>query len=194
MWCDNCLLLLPLRAGSIAWAVWIFAYSVAGGIFLFKYGPFLYFTYPEPQIYGGISMTIASAALISMIALSNKSYILTRVARFLWVALLVLTPIRALIMILRLGGNADKVAWECANGGQVWTADAEANGSVSTTATLPGGFCTTGFHSLQTYFIVGLIVDIVCQLYMAFLIWRFSKRLEHYASMKGPVFGGYYNA
>lgn len=68
--------------------------------------------------------------------------------------------------------SGDKVAWECANGGQIWTADAAASSSVETTATIPGGFCTTGFHSLQTYFIVGLMVDIVCQLYMAFLICK----------------------
>jgi len=28
------------------------------------------------------------------------------------------------------------------------------------------------------------------QLYMFFLVWRFSKRLEHYSSMKGPYYGG----
>lgn len=194
MWCDNCLLLLPLRAGAIAWAVWIFVYSFAGGIFLFKYGPFFFFIYPEWQIYGGISMAIASAAVITMIALSNKSYIWTRVSRFIWILFLVITPIRAIIMILELGRSADKVTWECANGGQVWTSDGAAASSVATTATLPGGFCTTGFDSLKTCFIVGLVVDIVSQWYMAFLVWRFSKRLEHYAAMKGPVFGGYYNA
>jgi hypothetical protein len=194
MWCDNCLLLLPLRAGSIAWAVWIFAYSFGGGIFLFKYGPFLYFNYPEWQIYGGISMAVAFTAFLTMIALSNKSYIWTRVVRLTWVIFLVLSPIRAIVMILEMAKNADEIAWECANGGQIWTAGAAAASSVSTTSTLPGGFCTTGFQSLQTYFIVGLVIDIICQLYMSFLVWRFSKRLEHYASMKGPVFGGYYNA
>lgn len=28
------------------------------------------------------------------------------------------------------------------------------------------------------------------QMYMTFLNWRFSKRLEHYAHMKGPYYGG----
>ena len=30
----------------------------------------------------------------------------------------------------------------------------------------------------------------ISQLYMTFLNWRFSKRLEHYAHMKGPFYGG----
>jgi hypothetical protein len=88
--------------------------------------------------------------------------------------------------------SKDEIAWECANGGQVWSAQAVA-ASASTTS-MPAGFCTTGFSSLNTAFIFGLLIDLVFQIYMFFLTWRFSKRLEHYSSMKGPFAGGYYDA
>jgi hypothetical protein len=68
-------------------------YSVVGGVFLFKYGPFLFFTYPEwygivwalcditrssvltlhRQIYGGIAMAVAGTALLTALAFANVS-------------------------------------------------------------------------------------------------------------------------
>ena len=51
------------------------------------------------------------------------------------------------------------IEWECANGGQIWTSSsAYANGS-----SLPSGFCTTGFSSLNAAWIVSLLVDLVFQ-------------------------------
>jgi len=192
MWCDNCLLVLPLRAGAIAWAVVITAYSIAGGIFLLMYGQYLFFVYPEWQIYGGIGLGVAAAAVISIFALSNRSYIWIRVAKFLWPFVIVISAIRAIIMIVQLQRGKDKIAWECANGGQLWTASVAAGYQNSTS--FPSGFCTTGFSSLNTAFIISLLVDLAFQMYMFFLTWRFSKRLEHYSNMKGPFYGGYYNA
>lgn len=192
MWCDNCLLLLPLRAGAIAWATIIFAYSVAGGIFLFHWGQFIYFVYPEWQIYGGIGMSVAFAALINIFALSNRSYIWTRVCKFIWPFNLVICGIRAVLMIVELQRGKDNIAWECMNGGQLWTPSVAAgydNGS-----SFPSGFCTSGFSSIYTAFVIFLLADIGFQIYMLFLNWRFSKRLEHYNNMKGPYYGGYYNA
>jgi len=192
MWCDNCLLLLPLRAGAMAWALVIVAYSLAGGIFLLRYGQFLFFTYPEWQIYGGIGMGVAFGALINLFALSNRSYIWTRVCKFIWPFILVISAVRAIIMIVELRRGKDNIAWECENGGQLWSASAAAgydNGSA-----FPSSFCTCGFESLSTAFIISLLVDLGFQMYMLFLNWRFSKRLEHYNSMKGPFYGGYYNA
>jgi len=106
-----------------------------------------------------------------------------------------------------LVGSQSNIEWECDNGGQLWTASAEAG--YQTNAGFPSGFCAAGFSSIYSAFIVGLLVDIgfqVCglygyggervtdvlfwQLYMYFLTWRFSKRLEHYADMKGPFSGG----
>jgi len=192
MWCDNCLLVLPLRGGAIAWAVVIAAYSIGGGVFLLMRGQFIYFTFPEWQIYGGIGLGIGAAAIISMFALSNRSYIWIRVVNFLWPFVIVIAAVRAIIMIVQLQRGKDQIMWECNNGGQLWTASATAG--ISTSGSLPSGFCSMGFSSLNTAFILALLVDLVFQTYMFFLTWRFSKRLEHYSNMKGPFHGGYYNA
>jgi len=194
MWCDNCLLVFPLRGGAIAWAVVIAAYSIAGGLFLLIKGQFIYFFFPEWQIYGGISLGIAAAAVISMLALSNRSYIWIRVVKFLWPFVIVISAVRAIIMIVQLQRGKDKIMWECNNGGQLWTDSARVTAGISTSGSVPSGFCAMGFSSLNSAFILSLLVDLVFQVYMFFLTWRFSKRLEHYSNMKGPFNGGYYNA
>jgi len=192
MWCDNCLLVLPLRAGAIAWAVAIAAYSIAGGVFLLVVGQYFFFIFPEWQIYGGIGVGVGVVAVLTMFALSNRSYIWIRVVKFLWPFIIVICAIRAIIMIVQLQRGKDKIQWECANGGQLWTESVAAGYSNSTS--FPSGFCATGFSSLNFAFIAGLCIDLIFQLYMFFLTWRFSKRLEHYSTMKGPFYGGYYNA
>jgi hypothetical protein len=173
----------------MAWGLLIAAYSITGGVLLLKFGEFLFFYYPEWQIYGGISLGVASLAIISVIALSNKSYIWTRVCKFVWPFVIITCAIRAIIMMVELQRGKDKIAWECNNGGQLWPDSAVAT---TTTSTIPSSFCTSGFSSLNTAFIASLVIDLVCQIYMFFLTWRFSKRLEHYADMKGPFSGGYY--
>jgi hypothetical protein len=190
MWCDNCLLVLPLRAGAIAWNVVIAAYSIAGSIVLFKFGAFWFFIYPEWFIYGGIGMAVAAVSVINCFALSNKSYIYTRVCKFLWPILIVVSAVRCIIMIVELDRGQNKIQWECNNGGALYNAST----TDTTTGNLPTAFCSSGFSTLRLVFIVSLLIDIVFQLYAAFLNWRFSKRLEHYSSMKGPFYGGYYNA
>lgn len=185
------MLLLPLRAGAISWAA-IILYSMAGGLFLFLRGDFFFFNYPEWQIYGGISLLIGGTALISAIAISNRSYIWMRVVFFLWPFVIVIGAIRAIIMLVELQRGQSDIQWECDNAGQLWTS-ANATQVASANVTMPSGFCTAGFSSLNTAFIFGLLIDIVFQLYMFFLCWRFLKRLEHYSSMKGPFYGGYYN-
>jgi len=192
MWCDNCLLVLPLRGGAIAWAVLIAIYSLAGGLFLLIDGGYLFFFYPEWQIYGGIGLGVCALAIVSILALSNRSYIWIRAAKFVWPFIIVICAIRAILMIVQLQRGKDKIMWECANGGQMWS-DTVSTGT-SSPKSLPGGFCTMGFSSLNAAFIISLLVDLVFQFYMYFLVWRFSKRLEHYSTMKGPYRGGYYNA
>ncbi|KAL6307665.1 hypothetical protein BKA93DRAFT_815689 [Sparassis latifolia] len=156
MWCDNCLLLLPLRSGTMAWALLIA-------------GAYIYFTYPEWQIYGGIGLLVALVALINMLALANRSYLWTR-------AIIIISAIRAIFMI------------ECANGRQLWPASAAAGYGGKTA--LPSTFCTAGFPSLYAAFIVSLIVGLAFQLYMFFLTWRYGKLLEDYAGMKATGNGG----
>ncbi|KAI0815360.1 hypothetical protein BC629DRAFT_1731459 [Irpex lacteus] len=192
MWCDNCLLLFPLRVGAMAWAFIIMAYSVAGGIFLFRDGQFLFFVFPEWQIYGGVAMGVAAMALITIFTLGNRSYIWTRVCKFIWPFVIIISAIRATIMIVELQRGKDKIEWECANGGQLWPDSSAAADSSSSTGTFPSGFCTSGFSNLNAAFIVSLLIDLVFQIYMFFLIWRYQKRIENYQNMKGPFAGGTY--
>ncbi|VDB86924.1 unnamed protein product [Peniophora sp. CBMAI 1063] len=194
MWCDNCLLVLPLRAGAIAWNVIIAAYSIAGSIILFLYGSYWFFFYPEWFIYGGIGMAVAAVALVNCLALSNKSYIWTRVCKFLWPILIVVSAVRCIIMIVELDRDETGIEWECNNGGVQYNSTTSDFTTSTSTSTLPSAFCTSGFSTLRALFIISLLIDLVFQLYSAFLNWRFSKRLEHYSSMKGPFYGGYYNA
>lgn len=175
----------------MAWGVIITLYSAVGGILLIKCGAFVFFVYPEWQLYGGVSMGVAAVALVSVIALSNRSYTWTRASKFLWTFIVVICCVRAIIMIVELQRGKSNIEWECDNGGQLWTASAEAGYA---TGTIPSTFCTVGFSSLNTAFIASLVVDLVFQFYMFFLVWRFQKRLEHYSGMKGPFNGGYYNA
>ncbi|KAI0652322.1 hypothetical protein C8Q79DRAFT_1005531 [Trametes meyenii] len=195
-----------VRGGAIAWGVVMFLYSLAGGIFLLNWGQFIFFVNPEWQIYGGIGIGVAVAAALSILALSNvsapqfvpplsralRSYIWTRVCKFIWPFVIVVCAVRAIIMIVELQRGKDKIQWECAHGGVLWTESAEAGYGGS--SSFPAGFCTSGFSSLYAAFIGGLAVDLVFQMYMFFLVWRFQKRLEHYQGMKGPFYGGYYNA
>ncbi|KAF8514341.1 hypothetical protein BU17DRAFT_52639 [Hysterangium stoloniferum] len=189
--CDNCLLLLPLRGGAMAWGVVMILYSVAGGIFLLRWGQFLFFVYPEwrvyTQIYGGIGVGVAVAAAINVIALSSRSYIWTRACRLIWPFVIVICGIRAIIMIWELSRGKDKIIWECQNGGQLW--GASANAGYGGTTSFPDGICGPGFSSLFTAFIVSLLVDLGFQIYMLFLNWRFTKRLEHYQFLKGTIYG-----
>jgi hypothetical protein len=190
MWCDNCLLLLPLRGGAIIWAAVIFLYSLVGALILFIYGKFLYFVAPEWYIYGGIAMAVAGVALVNLLALSNRSYIWIRVCKFLWPFVIIICAIRATIMILELQRGKDKITWECENGGQIWPSNAVYD---LTGATLPATFCSPGQASLLGALIICLLGDLVFQIYMFFLTWRYQKRLEHYDSMKGPFEGGVYS-
>jgi len=190
MWCDNCLLLFPLRAGAQALAVFIALYSIAGGIFLLVDGPFIFFVYPEWEIYGIIGLGVALAAIISMFALSNRSSTWITVAKFLWPLMVIICGVRAVLMVVELQRGQYKILWECENGGELWTAPNTT--AIITSGSLPPVFCTYGFATLNTAFIISLLVDLGLQIYLYFLTWRYSKRLEHYEDLK-PYMGGYYS-
>jgi len=192
MWCDNCLLVLPLRAGAIAWAVAIAIYSLGGGIFLLMYGQYLFFVYPEWQIYGGIGMAVMGISIITILALSTRSYTFARAMQFVWPFIIVICAIRAILMVVELNRGKEKIEWECDNGGDLWPASVAAN--YSTSNAFPTEFCIFGFPTINTAFIISLLVDLGFQMYMYFLVWRFCARLVHYSGMKGPFGNGYYNA
>nr|GAT61317.1 predicted protein [Mycena chlorophos] len=190
MWCDNCLLILPLRAGAIAWAVAIFLYSLGGGLFLLEYGQYLFFHYPEWQIYGGIGMGIMGVAAITIGALSVRSYVFARAMQFIWPFVIVVSAIRAIIMIVELERGKDNIQWECDNGATLYWESAAKN--YSTSPAMPTEICIIGVNGTNTAFIVGLLIDLVFQIYMFFLVWRFCVRTVKYSGMKGPYGNGYY--
>ncbi|KAH7107147.1 hypothetical protein BKA62DRAFT_229704 [Auriculariales sp. MPI-PUGE-AT-0066] len=179
MWCNNCLLIFPLRGGAIAWNLLIATYSFAGGIFLLRDGNNLFFVYPEWSIYGGIGMGVSAIAPINVFALTNRSYVWTRVCGFLWPLLIVICALRAIVMIVQFGRNRDKVVWECMNGGQHWGDEPSAK-NATTTASFPDAICASGFDSLNWAFIFALAIDVGCQMYAWFLNWRHTKWLESY--------------
>ncbi|KAL9934014.1 hypothetical protein V8E36_007096 [Tilletia maclaganii] len=180
MWCDNCLLLFPLRHGAIAWNVFVALYNLAGSIFLFRSGQYFFFNYPEYQIYGGIGMAVMAICVISVIGLSNNSYMWTRVCFFLWPIILIAVAVRAGFMMFQLNRQQGKIVWECNNGGQLWGSSAEPGTS---TTSMPSGVCSAGFHSLYIAFVLSLLVDFGFQLYAYFMTWRFMKRIEHYQQL-----------
>jgi len=180
------LLLLPLRAGAMAWGVVIFLYSLAGGLFLLIDGQYFFFFYPEWYIYGGIGLAVAALAAVNVIALSTRSYIWIRVSKFLWIFLIIISAVRATLMIVELQRGKDNIIWECNHGGQVWSSNAE----YAAKSSFPAGFCTAGFSSLYTAFVISLLVDLVFQMYMFFLSWRYQRRLERYELVKTS--GGFY--
>jgi hypothetical protein len=90
-------------------------------------------------------------------------------------------------------GRKHEIEWECNNGGQLWPG-VNAQVAASNDVALPSAFCSAGFPTLSAAFTGGLFIDLIFQIYMFFLMWRFTKRLEHYRGMKGPFSGGYYNA
>jgi len=186
------LLVLPLRAGAMAWAVAIAIYSLGGGIFLLKYGQYFFFVSPEWEIYGGIGMGVMGVAVVTIGALAVRSYAFSRVMQFVWPFVIVVCAIRAIIMIVELERGKDKIQWECDNGGQLYWESAAAN--ITSSPAFPAEFCIVGVTVINYSFIISLLVDLVFQIYMFFLVWRFCAILVHYSGMKGPFGNGYYAA
>jgi len=173
----------------MAWGVVIFLYSLAGSLFLLIEGQYFFFFFPEWYIYGGIGMAVAVLALVNIIALSNRSYIWIRVCKFLWTFLIIICAVRATLMIVQLQRGKDKITWECDHGGQIWSDNAQ----YAAKSSFPVGFCSAGFSSLNVAFIIGLLVDLVFQMYMFFLTWRYQRRMERYDLVKSSS-GEYYNS
>jgi len=203
MWCNNCLLLFPLRSGTMVLASFIALYSIAGAVLIFLKGQFLYFTYPEPQIYGGISIAVGILAIVLLIAIFTNSYMWTRVLFMIGPFVLVLCSVRAGLMIFRLNYYQSNVIWECNHGGVLWNATIanssqyviETYENSTTVGNIPTGFCSSGFHSLYLAFAFALAIDLVLQFYLYFQTWRIKVWLEElYFSLKPGQTGGIYTA
>jgi len=172
----------------MAWAAVIFVYSLAGSLFLLIRGQYFFFFYPEWYIYGGVGMGVAVLALVNILALSNRSYLWIRVCKFLWTFVIIISAVRAILMIVQLQRGKDNIIWECNNGGQIWSS----NAAYAANTSFPVGFCSAGLSSLNTAFIISLLADLGFQMYMFFLTWRYQRRLERYEPVKSPA--GYYDA
>jgi len=187
MWCDNCCLLLPLRAGAMALAALMALYSIAGGIILFNYGEFLFFHYPEAQIYGGYAMAQGAMAIFIILTFAQRSYIFTRALFYKYPIIVFLGAVRAGSMAWGLQRYKDRIVWECQNGGRKWIdPNKPPKPSTSTrpttvNTTMPSGFCSVGVDDLSSVFTVSLVIDFILMLYMFFLVWRYSTRLRHYS-------------
>jgi len=134
-------------------------------------------------------MAVAVMAAVNILALSNRSYVWIRVCKFLWPFVIIICAVRATLMIVQLQRGKDKIVWECNQGGQIWSENAE----YAAKSSFPVGFCSAGFNSLNVAFIIGLLIDLVFQMYMFFLTWRFQRRMERYELMKAST-SGYYDA
>jgi hypothetical protein len=66
-------------------------------------------------------------------------------------------------------GRKEKIEWECDNGGQLYWESAAAN--ISSSPAFPAEFCIVGFPTINTAFIVGLLVDLGFQVCPR-LVWR----------------------
>ncbi|KAM6494016.1 hypothetical protein JOM56_010377, partial [Amanita muscaria] len=96
--------------------------------------------------------------------------------RFLWSIMIIISAIRAIVIILELQrGQYHMGVQVCNNGGQLYSASVAA-GYQTSTAFL-SQFCASGFASLNTAWIISLLVDLAFQLYMCFLTWRYCNRL-----------------
>uniref|UniRef100_A0A1D1XUM1 Ephrin type-B receptor 1-A n=1 Tax=Anthurium amnicola TaxID=1678845 RepID=A0A1D1XUM1_9ARAE len=189
MWCDNCLLCFPLRAGAMALGVIMALYQIGGGVFLFKLGDFFFTVYLEAQIYGGYAMAQGAIAILAIIALSTRSYVVSRFILILYPIILLLGAIRGGVMVWSLNHYASRIVWSCNNGGVKWI-DAHENDKFVPPPTLydsprlPNGFCTVGVEHITSVFTLFLVIDFVIMFYFYFLIWRFNVRLQHYPVQK----------
>ncbi|CAG8448543.1 6447_t:CDS:2 [Funneliformis mosseae] len=191
MWCDNCLLIFPLRAGAIALSLLMALYQIGGGIFLFLYGDFYFTIYPEASLYGGYAMAQGALAGMALIGFSSRSYVISRFLLFIYPLIILLGAVRAGVMTWELNHFKDRIEWECNNGGVKW-ADAHNNDpdfkpppALKDNPRLPNGFCRVGVESVGTTFAFAFVIDFILMCYFCFLIWRFNVKLHHYPYQKG---------
>ncbi|GAA5952448.1 hypothetical protein JCM8115_003604 [Rhodotorula mucilaginosa] len=196
MWCNNCLLIFPLRGGAMALAALIAAYSLAGAICLFLWGEFLWFGAYEYQVYGGISIAVMVCSLLLIAAFTNYSIIWTSALAYMLPFVTVISIIRAGLMVFRLDSFEENVVWECNNDRMLYNATVIADPVLLAAydpSRAPAAVCAYGFHTLYMTFAVFLAIDCVLQLYQFFLVWCFRAFLRMYWLLKstpGPILPG----
>lgn len=195
MWCDNCLLVFPLRAGAMILGSIMALYQFGWGIFLFKYGGFYFTLTDEAVIYGGYSFVQGALAVLGLIALGSRSYAISRIIVLAYPIIILLGVIRAAVLMWSFNHYAWRLIWSCDNGGVKWTDEFDnkyynLSPDKSDFTTLPPSLCTYGVYKygvqgLSAAFAAFLAIDFVLMCYYYFLVWRFNVRLEHYPVQKG---------
>ncbi|CAG8573642.1 9638_t:CDS:2 [Diversispora eburnea] len=167
MWCDNCFLLFPLRAGAISLGVIMTMYQIVGGALLFTYGDFFFFHLNESSIYGGYAFAQAAMSIIAVIAFSMRSETFANFNLRVYPIIIILGLTRGIIMAWSLDHYKDRITWECDHG-------------VTDDRILPVKFCDNDLKTLIALFSMFLIVDFGLMCYFYFMIWRFVVKLQHY--------------
>lgn len=84
--------------------------------------------------------------------------------------------------------SKDKIMWECDNGGQLYSASVAAGYHASTA--FPSQFCTTGFSSFLTAWIIALSVDLMFQVRMLYHFMYRSKSHSPFSYICTSWLGG----
>ncbi|CAG8603761.1 5167_t:CDS:2, partial [Acaulospora morrowiae] len=164
MWCDNCLLLFPLRSGAMVLSVIMMIYQIGGGIFLFLYGDFFFFHYMEPKIYGAYAMIQAFMSLIATIGFSIISFTIASSLVCFYPFLVILGAVRAGIMSWSLVYYKERIIWECDNGGTKWVDPSTITTTTDTTSDptlMPPVVCRTGVDNFNALITTGLCIDFI---------------------------------
>lgn len=185
MWCDNCLLLFPLRAGAIFLGVFMALYQIAGSIILFKIGDYFFFHGPEASIYGGYGMAQGFMALIAVLGFSNRSFMITKLLFRIYPFIVFVGAVRAGLMSWALQNWQSRIVRECELGGSKWESNTNGTDTYSNEQGMPSGFCSPGVHNTIVFFTTCLVLDFFLMIYFLFLIWRFYVKLRHYPLQKG---------
>lgn len=177
MWCDNCCLLFPLRAGGIVWASLIVLYSFAYAIVLTNVGKYFYLPL-EASVFGNTIFITAVIAMFAATALAMRSYLMTRIARILFYIPIILAIARLVLMVQQLRKRESIIEMNCPRNSPLGMGAPA--GTLDVASPTPAKFCSIGFPSLQAVIAIANIIDLVCEAYMAFLLQRHKTRMEHY--------------
>lgn len=191
MWCDNCLLLFPLRSGAMFLGVIMAIYQIGGGIFLFVYGSFFFFHYMEANIYGAYAMIQGVLSIVAIIGFSVRSLLVNSSLLCSYPFVIVLGAVRAGIIAWSLVYYKENIVWECNNGGKQWVDPSTISTTTTETTsntTMPTVVCDRiGVDCFSSLFTIGLCVDFILMCYFYFLIWRFRVKVA-----KGEFFERYF--
>ncbi|KAF9168419.1 hypothetical protein DFQ26_008369 [Actinomortierella ambigua] len=178
MWCNNCCLLFPLRGGAMWLASLSLVINAIGGVLLFLWGGY-WFGSTSALIFAGFSVLQAVMAALALLSLCNESYMLTRIYVYIeWIVVFIGT-VRIGFMAYRLQANKDWIVSLCRGGVN--------EKGYSPMGTAAAFYCNTNIDTFIMFFIVGLVVDYVIQLYLYFVVWRYYVRMRLYPFSKASV-------